>query len=401
MELSRNQSSALAANKDSWGDKMGEKKDGFLRLASRNIGGIDVYAGNSKEEELKTWIVNSEFDIFGLQELNLNVSKCRDRERIGERMKSPAWEFFNTATGHNKHYTGNKKMLYGGTMLLAQGQQCHRVASSGADERGLGRWAWFLLHGKDRIKTRVVTAYRPCKTTKLTSTGTVYNQHLQYFKDQNIDTCPLTMFDNDLTALIQKWIRQGEKVVLMIDSNDDINTGAFDRKLRQCGLISALRTRHGTNVPPTQHSGSVAIDDIYITPNLQVGKAGYLPFGDGPGDHRGLFVDIHIQSIVGGEYQKIHRQQARRLISTDVRVAEKFNSLFDEQLRRNNIHQRMEQLNRTCHYPMTAMEQKLYEKMDRCQVQAFNYENKRCRKLRFGQVHYAPEEIQKEGRKIS
>ena len=186
MELSRNQSSALAANKDSWGDKMGEKKDGFLRLASRNIGGIGVYAGNSKEEELKTWIVNSEFDIFGLQELNLNVSKCRDRERIGERMKSPAWEFFKTATGHNKHYTGNKKMLYGGTVLLDQGQQCHRVASSGADERGLGRWAWFLLNGKDRIKTRVVTAYRPCKTTKLTSTVTVYNQHLQYFKDQNI-----------------------------------------------------------------------------------------------------------------------------------------------------------------------------------------------------------------------
>ena len=61
----------------------------------------------------------------------------------------------------------------------------------------------------------------------------------------------------------------------------------------------------------------------------------------------------------------------------------------------------MERLNRTCHVPLRQDEQTLYEKMDRCQVQAFHYAEKRCRKLRFGQVHYAPEDIQSEGRKIS
>ena len=74
--------------------------------------------------------------------------------------------------------------------------------------------------------------------------------------------------------------------------------------LRQSGLTSAPRTRHGSNTPPTQHIGSVAIDHIYVTPNLVVGKSGYLPFGDGPGDHRGLYVDIQIQSLIGGNIKK-------------------------------------------------------------------------------------------------
>ena len=304
IELRTNTSTALTANKDSWGDKLMKKKDGFMRLASRNIGGIGVYAGNSKEEELKSWIVNSEFDIFGLQELNLNIKKCRDKERIGERMKTPAWEYYKTSTAHNKHYDGDKQMLFGGNMLLAQGQHCHHISSTGADEKGLGRWSWFLLNGKNNIKTRIVSAYRPCKTRNINNPGTVYNQHLKYFKDNNIDTCPLQMFDDDLLTLIRKWIRYGEKVVLMIDSNEDINTGTFNTKLRQSGLISALRKRHGPNTPPTQHSGSVVIDDIYVTPNLVVGKSGYLPFGDGPGDHRGLYVDIQIQSLIGGNIKK-------------------------------------------------------------------------------------------------
>ena len=401
IQLSANRSQKLTANKDVWGDKMEDKKEGYIRLMSRNIGGLGIIPGNQKEEELKTWIVNSEVDIIGLQELNINIMQCRDRERIGERMKTPAWEHYRVTTGHNKHYSGKKKHLYGGTMMLAQGQHCHRIASMGADERGLGRWTWFLLSGVDKIKTRIISAYRPCKTNKVTSNGTVYRQHLQYYKDNDIDDCPLQMFDKELLELIRKCIRQREKVILMIDLNEDINQGEFSNKLQRCGLISALRNRHGTNTPPTQHSGSVAIDDIYVTHNVLTGKCGYLPFGEGPGDHRGLFVDVNLQSLIGGEFQKVHRQQARRLISTDVRVSKKFNDLFDAQLQRNNVHVRMEQLNQTCHNPMTQDEIALYEKMDRIQMQAFNYANKRCRKLRQGEVQYVPEIIQVEGRKIS
>ena len=73
IQLTANRSQKLTANKDVWGDKMEDKKEGYIRLMSRNIGGLGIIPGNQKEEELKTWIVNSEVDIIGLQELNINI----------------------------------------------------------------------------------------------------------------------------------------------------------------------------------------------------------------------------------------------------------------------------------------------------------------------------------------
>ena len=84
-----------------WGDKLSAKKDGFIRIASRNIGGLGIHAHNTKEEHLKEWIVNSDIDCIGLQEININVKHCQYRDRISERMKCAAWKFFKVSTGYN------------------------------------------------------------------------------------------------------------------------------------------------------------------------------------------------------------------------------------------------------------------------------------------------------------
>lgn len=131
-----------------------------------------------------------------------------------------------------------------------------------------------------------------------------------------------------------------------------------------------------------------------------ISKSGYMPFRDGPGDHRGLYIDVNLQNLAGGDYHKIHRQQARRLISSNSRVADKFNLLFQAKLDRNHVSERIERLRLQSHLPFTAAHADEYEKLDRLQVQAFQYASKRCRKLRMGEIAFAPEEIQLEGRKV-
>ena len=220
-------------------------------------------------------------------------------------------------------------------------QITHRISGSGADERGIGRWSWLLLKGKNGTLVRVITSYQPNLTQNNSHPGSVYSQQRQYFQNNNIDNCPLEMFQTELVKQIQTWLRQKNKIILLISANEDVRSGRLSNKLENIGLISAIRTRHGHRCPPTQHSNSIPIDDIFISRNVPVFKSGYLRFGDGPGDHRGLFVDVDSRSLFGGSFHHIHRLPARRLVSSNPTVAERFNKLFDEKLTLGNVHNRI------------------------------------------------------------
>ena len=111
-----------------------------------------------------------------------------------------------------------------------------------------------------------------------------------------------------------------------------------------------------------------------------------LAFGDGPGDHRGLYIDVDFESFIGQDEYTAQRIQARRLISTNPLVTEKFNRLFENQLQRHHLHERMDDLYRSFTVPMIKEYIETYEKLDRIQVSAFEYANKRCRKLCCGDV---------------
>ena len=61
--------------------------ESLIRIVSRNIGGLRVEIGNMKEDELKSWIVNKEIDICGIQEMGINWANCRGRSTLTERLK--------------------------------------------------------------------------------------------------------------------------------------------------------------------------------------------------------------------------------------------------------------------------------------------------------------------------
>lgn len=126
-------------------------------------------------------------------------------------------------------------------------------------------------------------------------------------------------------------------------------------------------------------------------------KSGYLRFGDGPGDHSGIFADIDLRSLFGGNFHQSHRVPACRLVSTNPTVADRFNKLFDEKLTLGNVHNRMEKLRIESMNGFTVEHAKEYEKRDNIQLNAFKYADKRCRKLKMGEVRFAGDEIQKYG----
>ena len=127
-----------------WGDRLKSKGDRVIRIATKNIQGLGLTPGNSKEDELKEWMANRDLDIVGLQELNVNWNKCKNKARFCERFRSPAWEYIRYSVAHNKH-DRTYRHQYGGCATIGLNQITHRVAGSGADERGLGRWSWLLL----------------------------------------------------------------------------------------------------------------------------------------------------------------------------------------------------------------------------------------------------------------
>ena len=83
-----------------------------------------------------------------------------------------------------------------------------------------------------------------------------------------------------------------------------------------CKLIDPIRSiyqKDTTILPSTSLTGSNPIDAIFVSPQLQdIVRGGWIQVEKSIGDHRALFVDIPIKTILGEDPFVIHRNTARR-----------------------------------------------------------------------------------------
>ena len=384
---------------DGWGDPLDNKESGMIRVVSKNICGIKLIKNNQKEIYLKNWIKLREIDILGVQEVNVNWSRMEQEDRALSRMKSMNWTYITGATSHNKHEKRHK-FQYGGTMSLTFEEVAQRTSTTGADPTGLGRWSWVKIDNK-KFSVRVVTVYNPHRVQDPRKIRSVYMQQRKYWLSKNNDMCPLILLRVQLLRQLKIWKQKNEKIILLIDMNNDVRYSNFSKELNEIGLISPIRHKFGNEAPPTQELGSRPIDDIFISSDLVVHKCGYAAFGDGPGDHRALFLDIPEEQILSDDKFVIKRKEVRRLNSTIPSVVKKFNDLFEAQLERNHVEKRVFNMQDLIQFPAPSFIINNYDKLDRFQYEAFKYSNKRCRKLRMGAVDYVPEEIQIFGKTIN
>jgi hypothetical protein len=158
-------------------------------------------------------------DIVGFVEMGLRWHKIPTRDRLWERTRD--WfESLKVTAAYNRHDNNNiTAQQWGGTSLWSINNAAHRAIESGSDPYDLGRWSWTRYRGRGNITLRVICAYRPCDSS---GSLTVYAQHQNYFDDENIEGCPRELFTTHILAEIDKWIQEGDQIILMLDANEDI-----------------------------------------------------------------------------------------------------------------------------------------------------------------------------------
>jgi hypothetical protein len=127
---------------------------------------------------------------------------------------------------HNKIKEA-RKFQEGGTAMIVDRDliQQFNPEESGQDDQGLGQWMHIKFKGDDNISTWVICGYSPCVNKKKDS-GTVYQQHcwhlINTLKD---DTCPRAQFCNDLLRQLKQWRKDGERLILCMDTNKNLYRG--------------------------------------------------------------------------------------------------------------------------------------------------------------------------------
>ena len=379
---------------ETFGNPMNKKNDDMIRLVGQNIGCLGVRSfGNDKQEQGKEWLITNDVDVCCWQEVGIAHQMLKHHERIQERLRDHRWNRLRISAANNKH-EAIEKFQFGGTLTMAFNEVATRVHASGADEKGLGRWSWLLFEGHNGYRTRIISAYVPCRQRN-PKNATVYAQHKRYFESKGTEGCPRTLMIIELTDLIQQWQRKGENIVLFIDCNENlIKNGEIQRLLTgdKCNLVDPIRHKHShLTPPPTYHRNhTYPIDSVFVSQRLRhIDMGGWLCFGEGIGDHRAIFLDIPIQILLGENKFTIAPSQVRRLKCDDPRIVNKFNKLLEEQYISHNLLNKIEAFNKTFHTPLLPEEIEQLESFDRISTCAVRYADKHCRKLCMGQVPFS------------
>ena len=372
------------------GDLLSGKSEGVIRLYFENVDGfsVDVTKNcrhNRKLQYLNNLLRRMEVDVMGAVETRThydllpnshNLSKLLD-QRDGGRCKG----------SHNKH---ERFSLYqqGGTCIATNECLVDNYVDSGVDDTGLGRWSWIRLKGKNTV-TRIVVAYSPCVTRKTAQSATIA-QHRRYWRMRNNSLCPRRLFRFQLIDQLKDWRANGEKLILMMDGNEDMLKGPLSRMLRtdELEMNEVVTTKTNREKIPTFIRGSRQIDGIWLTPDVEMAKCTLLPFHFGVGDHRAILVDIPSASILGDSFKHICRPAARRLQNTNPEVRQKYIERLHSYIVAHQLQHKVYHLFQQPNMNNTVMTTSL-NLVDKILGEGMQNAEKHCRKIRAGAVPFS------------
>lgn len=232
------------------------------------------------------------------------------------------WQHQRVTQVYNKHFDSGKESQVGGISITINNSLAHRSTKINNDPTGLGRWTSVLIKGTQGFSTGIICAYRPCKS---------YGPDTAYMQKGD----PRKFFMEDLANAIEGWQSKGEQIILTGDFNagDKISTRQQDDFwspwLMTTGLIDAHKQFIRSNNCPSKHErGKVRIDYMFVSPSIQIKRAGYLPFSKLPGDHRAIWMDVELKDVIGHNPPALSMATARRLKLQDPRVVRKYLSFL-------------------------------------------------------------------------
>ena len=213
-------------------------------------------------------MTETESDVFGMAELNLNLQVLGPSFQWLERFRHLHRNHSIHAT--NRHDSSKKRTLFGGTAQISTGACSHRAIASGTDESGLGRWVWTLFAGRNKTRLRVISGYRPNPDTT-DSPGSVYSQQERRLHATGDDRNPRRAFIKDLEQKLEGWMEEGNLILIGMDANDNVRTGDVNTMLRTRGLLDVHAAQHPhlkTESTCKKNTQEIPVDRIWASPSL-------------------------------------------------------------------------------------------------------------------------------------
>jgi hypothetical protein len=323
-----------------------------------------VNPNSHKHKQIGTALKETEADVFGIAELNLNFPVLGPSFQWSERFR----HLYRNHLVHscNKHDTSKKQTLFGSTAQISTGASSHRAIASGADPSGLGRWVCTLFAGQDKKKLQVISGYRP-NPDHADRTGSMYLQHERRLRATGDNRNPRRAFIKDLSKQLELWMDEGEMIILGLDANDNVRTGDVNAMLRIKGLVDVHAAKHphlATESTCDKNTQEIPVDGIWATPALECISAGYYGFGElvmGKTNHRMIWADFTYKSALGFEPPKPVYRAPQRLTLTDPRVIKKYNKILRQEHTRQRLDQRAFALQESIPQGLTLQHQQEYK----------------------------------------
>ena len=357
-------------------DNKGTRETDVIRIVSQNIGGFPKMDRRGSTKFMRMREETRNMDCVGWSEINRNWLKINAQQSLHARLK-PWWPRQKTIHTWLKDYDWPSEYQQGGTSLTLTSDKLAKYGQEkGDDMSGLGRWVWQTLEGHSDVKTVIIQAYRPTRNT--TDNGSTFMQQRAAADEED----PIKIFDTDILEMLDTFIKDGFQIVLMGDFNTPLNgMSRLEKELAERGINDAIRTRYGyVEAPSTHQRGSNPIDAIYVSETIEVTKGGYDPGMPEISDHRLLWVDISMDSLLGIDRGEISRPKAKRLQLSNRAITERFNKTMLQQMDAHQMLQRAKALEKEIgdSKTMTPAQMKTYEGLDEQRCRATECAEKKC-----------------------
>ena len=323
-----------------------------LRLFHINLNGI-TYQNNYLEWEMTiAYLMEMQVDIFGLTEVNLNLNNGIVKDQFVQSGKhfDP---YIRMAVSSSLQDVGKSPFKMGGTVTGSNGCWSGRIHKQGSDK--LGRWSYLSLQAKKGNLVTIITVYLPRKPSKDGGGTTIYQQmEADLLKRDKKLSDPRKGLLEDLHKFLDKEKKIGSTVFLMGDMNDNlgISNGQVRKFLESVGIKMTYNIRHGNDstLPATHDRGNTCIDFIGCSsnvPNDAIVRTGYAPFYfNFFTDHRGVYVDLDIDSIFSCARPDTTRQIYKRFTTRHVPKCSKYLCKLEELLETSRIFHEVDELER-------------------------------------------------------
>jgi hypothetical protein len=355
-----------------WGSQLTQAKPpDTMRLILQNPYGLDANHNFRKLDYIARNMTAYHADITCLPETNVPWYKPS--------VLKPCHAILRKHFKHHRLVTSSSPaaatnhFLPGGTACIVANEWTGRLATVGSDPRGLGRWSFIRVKGKNNSRVLIVTIYQVCKTSiNAAGDSTAFSQQWHLLKaDGDENPNPRSAFSSDLSLFLAAY--PNDAIILAGDINswlrnpaDDLN---FSNLVTRYNLKDALIRKHGPDSEiPTRKSGC-RIDYIFVSEVIldHVTSCGALHFDRiVDSDHRALFIDINIDPLLGGTPPTLASPALRGIVSTEPKSCKVYLSALVKHLTEHHVHERVTQLEAwTATHGLTPLLQAKWEGIDR------------------------------------